>query len=182
MSVLSDLAIWLVNGILYLVWLVVDNALLLAAIPLLSAMIWQAPEAQRAWAGAASALALAGMVIVPVPATAMTLLMAAAGLIAYRLEKFNKPASLWTMVRGIALYGMVCVGFGLFRRLFLPSVTAADPAIQQGLGYLSTLASLSLYILPIGYLALVSQSLFAHPPLQGTADDLIYRYRSRGKP
>lgn len=180
MNVILQIGLWFLNGLLAILWLIADNLLILATIPLLGVMIWIAPPEQRPWAGAAAGLSLLGMVAVPFPVPALTLLMAGAGVAGYYLEKFNKPTALWTMIRGVALYGLVALGYGIFRRFFLPTATL-DPTVQQGLGYLSIIASISLYIVPLGFLALVAQALFAHPPLQGTPEQMIYHYRARGK-
>lgn len=180
MEYIAQVAIWLVNGFLAVLWLIADNLLVLVTLPLLGWMIAIAPAEQRPWAASAAGLALAGIIILPFPASALTLIMTIAGIAGYYLEKFNKPTALWTMIRGIALYGMVCIGFGIFRRFFYPSALD-DPALQQGLVYLNVIASISLYIVPLGFLALVAQGLFAHPPLRGTADEMIYQFRSRGK-
>lgn len=180
MNAIVLFALWIINGLLAVLWLLVDNLALLACLPLLGWLVWRAPREQRPWAGAAAVLALAGAAVTPLPAAPLTLLMGFAGVAGYYLERFNKPASMWTMIRGLALYGMVCLGYGIFRRFLIPNA-ASDPALQQGIGYLSAIASIAHYILPLGYLVLVAQSLFAHPPLQETADGMIYRYRSRGK-
>ena len=180
MNTLSLIGLWILNGFLALIWIMVDNLALLASIPLLGWLILTTPAEQKPWAIGAAILALAGAAVTPLPAAPLTLLMALAGLAAYSLERFNKPASLWTEIRGLALYGLVCLGYGAFRHFLLPN--NPDPVLNQGLGYLSAIASVALYILPLGYLGMVAQSLFAHPPLQESADGMIYRYRSRGKP
>ncbi|RCK72775.1 MAG: hypothetical protein ANABAC_1309 [Anaerolineae bacterium] len=175
------IGLWILNGLLAILWLMVDNLILLACLPVLGWLVIIAPQEQRPWAGGAAGLGLAGAAVTPLPAAPLTLLIALTGMAGYYLERFNKRASVWTTIRGLALYGLVCLGYGIFRRWFLPSATA-DPMLSQGLGYLSAIASIALYILPLGFMALVAQSLFAHPPLQEAADDMIYRYRSRGKP
>ncbi len=181
MHTLALIGLWILNGLFAILWLMVDNLILLSCLPVMAWLILTAPQEQRPWAAAASGIGLMGAVVVPLPAAPLTLLIALAGMAGYHLERFNKRSSLWTTIRGLALYGLVCLGYGIFRRWLLPA-TVTDPLLGQGMGYLSAIASIALYILPLGFLALVAQSLFAHPPLQEAADDMIYRYRSRGKP
>jgi len=179
MNAITLFALWVLNGLLAILWLMVDNLALLVTVPLLGWLIVNAPKEQRYYAAASAIFALAGAAVTPLPAALLTLAMALVGVAGYYLERFNKPASLWTMIRGLALYGLVCVGYGIYRTLLIP--TTSDPMLAQGMTYLSIIISIALYILPVGYLVLVAQSLFAHPPLQETADGMIYRYRSRGK-
>lgn len=179
MNAIILFGLWVLNGLLAILWLLVDNLVVLGCVPLLGWLVVTAPREQRYYAIAAAGLSLAGAAVTPLPAAPLTLAMAMVGTAGYYLERFNKPASLWTMIRGLSLYGLVCIGYAIYRAYLLPS--ASDPMLTQGMTYLTIIISIALYILPVGYLVLVAQSLFAHPPLQETADGMIYRYRSRGK-
>jgi len=83
-------------------------------------------------------------------------------------------------VRSLGLYALVGLGYAGYRQLLLPAMN--DPALAQGQAYISAIASIALYLLPLGYLALLAQGLLVHPPVDGRADEIIFRYRSRGKP
>jgi len=172
--------LWLVNGVLALFWLVVEYRWAVALLPALGYMVLHAPKGQRPWTLGVALLALLAGIVAPFPVALLLLVMTLSGLVAVRLERLNPQNTHWTLVRGLGLYSLAGLGFAAYRALLLPALT--DPALQQGQAYLSALASIALYLLPLGYLALLAQGLLVHPPLEGEADDLLYRFRSRGKP
>jgi hypothetical protein len=53
--------------------------------------------------------------------------------------------------------------------------------MSQGAGYLNALIGIGMYVIPLGWLAMLTQSIWAHPPAQGTPDALITTIRTRGK-
>jgi hypothetical protein len=107
------------------------------------------------------------------------LVMASAGLLATRLEQFNSAAARWNTVRGLALYSLVGLGFTVYQDLVAHSTESS--LLMQGQVYLSTIAAFAMYLIPLGYLALLAQTLWAHPPVPGKPADLIHTIRSRGK-
>ncbi len=172
--------LWIANGVLALVWLLVEHIWVILLVPALTLMVTKAEEPQRPWALAASGLALLASLLAPFPTALLLLLMVGTGLGAVRLERISPQNTHWTVIRGLALYSLVGLGYAAYRAWLVPAMS--DPALLQGQVYLSAIASIALYVFPLGYLVLLAQSLFAHPPIQGQADELIYRYRSRGKP
>ena len=69
----------------------------------------------------------------------------------------------------------------MYRNFGLGSSIASDPMMSQGAGYLNALIGISMYVIPLGWLAMLTQSIWAHPPAQGTPDALITAIRTRGK-
>ncbi|NCP88463.1 MAG: hypothetical protein CO094_01150 [Anaerolineae bacterium CG_4_9_14_3_um_filter_57_17] len=169
---------WLVNGLLGALWLLVDNLLPLALVAVLVVAIYFSPPTQRNWLLGVGGLALFAGVFAPFPVALMLIVMAASGLTAAYLDKFSPEATYWTMVRGLALYALVGFGVALYKTL-LPSMT--DPLLNSGQVYLAAITSVALYLLPVGYLALLAQGIFAHPPTGMSPEDMIFKYRSRGK-
>ncbi len=174
--------LWIANGFLALLWLTVDHLWVLLLAGALGYAVLQAPAGQQAWTLGVAVLSLAAGVVAPFPVALLLLVMTLAGLVAKRLERLNPQNTHWTLVRGLGLYSLLALGYAVYRDLLLPAVVMSDPALQQGQVYLSALASIALYLFPLGVLALMLQGLFVHPPVAGEADDILFRYRSRGKP
>lgn len=172
--------LWVANGVLALLWLVVENLWVLLLVPVLARAVVEAPDTQRPWALGTAGLALLAGVLSPSPVAPLLLVMAAAGLAAKRMERISPQNTHWTLVRGLALYSLIGLGYTAYRAWFVPAMS--DPSLLQGQVYLSAIASIALYVFPLGYLALLAQGLFAHPPVSEQADELVFRYRSRGKP
>jgi hypothetical protein len=172
--------VWIANGFLVLVWLAVDHLWVVLLVPLLGYAVLRAPEGQRSWTLAVALLSLLAGVAAPFPVALLLGIMVLAGLAAARIERLNPQNTHWTMVRGLALYALVGLGFSAYRTWLLPALD--DPALVQGQAYLSAIASIALYLFPLGYLALLAQGLFVHPPVQGEADEILFTFRSRRKP
>lgn len=172
--------LWIANGALALLWLLVDHLWVVLLVPVLGYAVLQAPGNQRSWTLVVALLALVAGAVSPFPVALLLAVMTLSGLLAVRLEKINPQNTHWTLVRGLGLYSLVGLGFTAYRTWLVPAMS--DPALVQGQVYLSAIASIALYLLPLGYLALLAQSLFVHPPVQNEADDIIYHFRSRGKP
>jgi len=173
--------LWLANGVLALVWLALDHLWVVLLVPALGYAVLRAPENQRTWTLGVAALSLAAGAAAPFPVAPFLLVITLAGLLAARVEKVNPQNTHWTLVRGLGLYSLVGLGYTAYRA-FLASAVMSDPALQQGQAYLLAVAGIALYLFPLGVVALVAQGLFVHPAVQGEADEMIYRFRSRGKP
>ncbi len=173
--------IWTINGFLAIAYYALDHleTVLLAAAALLFA-IWTAQE-QRTWAAASGMLAILASLFAPAPVPLFLLLMSLAGWAGHWLEQYNKPANHWNTIRGQALYALAGLGFALYRNFGLGSSLANDPMMSQGAGYLNALIGISMYIIPLGWIAMLTQSIWAHPPAQGTPDAMITTIRTRGK-
>jgi hypothetical protein len=109
----------------------------------------------------------------------LMLVMAVAGGLASYLERFNASAVHWNTLRGLALYSLAGLGFTAFQDLM--SRTESSLLLQQGQAYLSAIAAFAMYLIPLGFLALLAQTLLAHPPVSGSPAELIHTIRSRGK-
>lgn len=172
--------LWMANGVLALLWLVVDHLWVVLLIPALGYTVLQAPGNQRLWTLAVALLSLLAGAVAPQPVAILLLVIALAGIVAVRLEKLNPQNTHWTLVRGLGLYSLIGLGYTAYRTWFVPAMS--DPTLVQGQGYLSAIAGIALYLFPVGVLAMMLQGLFVHPPVQGGADEIIYHFRSRGKP
>jgi len=172
--------LWLLNGLLFLFWLLVENTPVLL---LLTGLIWLTATdtpAQRGWTGAAGALILLGAVLAPAPTSLLAAAMAGVGIAAVRLERFNASEIRWTVTRGLAIYGLMGLAYAAYRHLLIPFM-AADPSLAQGQNYLGILTTIGLYVIPVGFLVLIVQRIWAHPPLGSSTDEMLYLYRARGK-
>jgi hypothetical protein len=170
---------YLLNGFLTLLWLVVDHLVLVL---LLAPLVWlshSSPDEQRPWCLGASLLAMLAGAVAPAPVPLMLLVMAASGALVSRLERFNTLSARWNTLRGLALYSLAGLGATLYQDLAREN--AATGLLAQGEIYLSTIAAFAMYLIPLGFLALLAQTLWAHPPVPGKPADLIHTIRSRGK-
>ena len=170
---------YLLNGFLALLWLLVDHILQVALVAPLVWLSYTSPDEQRPWSLASSLFAILAGAMAPAPVPLLLLVMAIAGLLATRLEQFNSVAARWNTVRGLALYSLAGLGFTIYQDL--SHLSAGSPVLAQGQVYLSTIAAFAMYLIPLGYLALLAQTLWAHPPVPGKPADLIHTIRSRGK-
>lgn len=172
--------LWIANGVLALLWLVVDHLWVVLLVPVLGYAVVQAPDNQRLWTLGVALLSLVAGAVAPFPVALLLLVITLAGVVAVRLEKVSPQNTHWTLVRGLGLYSLIGLGYTAYRTWLMPAMS--DPALVQGQVYLSAIASIALYLFPVGVLALLVQGLFVHPPVQGDADEIIYHFRSRGKP
>jgi len=170
---------YLLNGFLALLWLLADHILLALLITPLAWQCYTAPNEQRSWAFASSGIAVLASAVAPSPVPLLILVMAAAGLLATRLEQFNAAAARWNTVRGVALYGLAGLAFTLYQG-FAAQATESS-LLMQGQVYLSAIAAFAMYLIPLGFLVLLAQTLWAHPPVPGKPAEMIHIIRSRGK-
>jgi hypothetical protein len=170
---------YLLNGFLALLWLLADHILLALLIPPLVWLSYTSPNEQRPWSLVSGVLAILASAVAPTPVPLLMLVMITAGLLATRLEQFNIATARWNTVRGLALYSLVGLGFTVYQDL--TQASTGSPLLAQGQVYLSTIAGFAMYLIPLGYLALLAQTLWAHPPVPGKPTDVIQTIRSRGK-
>jgi len=171
--------IWLLNGILTLAYLMVEHiAAALLAIPLYW-LISTTEKAQRPWMMGASALALAGAMFGSLAVGLWLLVMASASVMTIRLEKFNPDTLRWRVAGGIAAYSLIGLGAAIYK-LLAPSMMS-DSFFAQGQVYLSTIVGVATIIAPVGFLGMLAQAVWAHPPLEGTPEDMYSQIRTRGR-
>jgi hypothetical protein len=180
-SSLTEYLIWIVNGFLAILYSLVDHITALSFSIAMVAFIVTAPREQRSWAMGAGILSIGASLLAPNPVPLFLLIMIGGGWVAVSLEQFNRPAQRWNVIRGIALYALAGVGFMLYRNLGIGDSVMADPMMVQGAGYLNALIGVAMYVIPLGYLAVLAQAIWAHPPTLGTPADLVTKVRTRGR-
>ena len=176
----TERLIWTMNGLLAILYSLIDHLTALAFALVVAAFVITTPREQRAWAIGAGILSIAASLMAPSPVPLFLLVMILGGWAAVMLEQYNRPAQRWNVIRGLALYALAGVGFTLYRNLGLGESVLADPMMAQGAGYLNAIIGIAMYVIPLGFLAMAAQSVWAHPPAPGTPSDLITKVRTRG--
>jgi len=182
MSPTLEFLIWVVNGVLVIFFKSIDSLLSIALLVSLGTFVWFSPDEQRSWAVGAGVLSVVTSVIAPPPVPLFLLVMSFGGWIAFFLEKYNQPAMRWNIIRGMSLYAVAGLGFAGYKGLGLGDLAASDPQMAQGAIYLNAIIGIAMYVIPLGFLAMLAQSIWAHPPIPGgQPDQIIGTIRSRGK-
>ena len=183
---------WMVNGLLAVAYTLIDHG---AAVLLLPALAWlgaTAPREHRPWVAAAAVMSVLAGLVVPAPVPVLLAAMAWAGAVAVRLDRFNPTGLRWRVNGGLALYALAALGFAVYAsytsrldpRTWAGVVASGEAAsvVAQGRSFLNTIAVWGLWvILPLGYLALLLQGIFVHPPSPGAPADIIHAVRARGR-
>lgn len=174
--------IWLLNGLLALVYSMAGQWISILLIAPLVWLAYRGPVEHRPWLIGAGGLSLLASTLAPMPAPALLLLMAVAGAIALLIERFNPAALHWRITSGLALYALAGLGFAGFQ-LYLERWASSSLLLAQGQNYFSILAGIAMYGIPIGYLALLAQALLVHPPIPGSGrpEQLINNLRARNE-
>jgi hypothetical protein len=184
--------IWFLNGLLAVLYTLLDNGLILL---LFFPLIWLALTAvdeQRLWVAAMGALVVITAFVVPAPIPLILVVMSWAGAIAIRTDHFNPIALRWRVNGSLALYALTAIGFTAYAayasRLSLDTWSSvvssgeASSVISQGRSFLNTIAIWGLWIImPVGYLAILLQDVFVHPPTPKTPAEMIHTVRARGR-
>lgn len=181
MNNILERLLWILNGFLIVVYTAVGN--LHAIVIAVSSIFFVAstPNEQKAWAMGAAFMALVGALIAPAPVPVFLLLMSLGGWVGLYLEQYNRMAQRWNIIRGQALYALAGLGYSLYRIFGLGSAMSSDPMMMQGAGYLNGLIGIAMYVIPIGFLAWLAQSIWAHPPAPAAPEELINTVRMRKK-
>ena len=185
--------VWLANGLLAVIYVALSRVFILLLVFPLAYLVGWAPAEHRPWIVAAGVLALAAAAFVPPPVPLLLTLLASAGALAVRLDHFNPKALRWRASGGLALYALAGLGFSGYAaytsridsNAWAGLVAGGEAAaiVGQGRAFLSTLAVWGLWvILPVGYLALLLQSIFVHPPTSASPAAMIHAVRGRGFP
>ena len=171
---------WVVNGFLVIVFFLADHLASILLLPAAGAFVFITPAAQRAWALGASGLALAASLFAPAPVPVFLVVVALVSAAALSLEHYNRPAAHWNIVRSVSLYSLAGLGFALWRGLRIMDTIQADSMMVQGATYLNAIIGIAMYVIPLGIVALLVQSVLAHPPV-GKPEDILTQIRTRGK-
>jgi len=187
---LLDPLIWLINGVLVIVYVLVDHLPLVACLPGLAWMVVSSPVEQRTWAFVVGSIVLSATALVPPPVPLILLAMICVGLFAVWLDRFGPSALRWRVMGGLALYSLTALGFTAYAAYVSrldPDIWAgvlaqgeAASVVSQGRAFLTTIAVWGLWIiLPLGYLGMLVQGMLVHPPLKAAPSDLLFAIRSR---
>jgi len=173
---------WLVNGILALIYLIVEQALLLLLLPPLGWLALTGPEEQRIWTTTAGILTLLTAGLAPSPVPFWLLVMAIAGSAAAWAERFDPRTLRWRVTQGLSLYSLAGIGF-MFYQEFGPLRGAGNTGalMSQGESYLNAIIAVAMYVIPLGFLAMLAQAVWAHAPLGKKPEEIIRDVRARGK-
>jgi len=180
MTSLLNALIWIANGLLVLAFFLVDHLATVLLLPAAAAFLWIMPAPQRGWALGTSLLAIAASLIAPSPVPVFLGAVALVSAAALYLEHYNRPAVLWNIVRSVSGYSLVGLGYTFWHGLHVTDSIQSDPLTTQGATYLNAIISIAMYVIPLGIMVLLVQSVLAHPPV-GKPDDLINQVRTRGK-
>ena len=182
MSPAVERLIWTLNGLLVALFSIADHLPTLILLLSSGAFLWLSPNEQRSWAMGAGVLAVVASGIAPSPAPIFLLVMSLGGWVALYLENYNRPALRWNIIRGISLYAVASLGFTLYRGAGMAQTMASDPQMAQGGVYINSLVGIVMYAIPLGFLVMLAQSIWAHPPAPGGRPaQLIGTIRTRGK-
>lgn len=182
MSSFVERLFWILNGLLVIVYSSADRLLALLLLASLAAFVWFSPNEQRGWSIGMAALAFAAGVVAPAPVPAALLMMSIISWVALTLEKYNRSALRWSTIKGISIYALAGLGYAAYKGLELGASFAADPQMAQGAVYLNTLIGIGMYVGPFGFVAMLAQAIWAHPPIPGgSPENIIGTIRSRGK-
>lgn len=192
--------IWELNGLLALLYAAWGHGALLVTAGACGWLLWGLPEggreagaSQRPWLLGVGVLACLAAGLAPAPVPALLAVMAAAGSLAVRADRFNPDALRWRIVGGLALYAVAALAYLGYGR-YLAGLDAAawaeaiggqgeaQAALAQGRAFVNTLATWGLWlILPLGYFSLLAQGVLVHPPLPARPQETITAVRTRGQ-
>jgi hypothetical protein len=184
--------IWFINGLLTVLYTLLDNVLILVLFPPLIWLAISAVSEQRPWVAAMGVLVVITAFVVPAPIPLILVVMSWAGAIAIRTDRFNPIALRWRVNGSLAIYALTAIGFTAYAayasRLSLDTWSSvvssgdASSVISQGRSFLNTIAIWGLWIImPVGYLAILLQGVFVHPPTPKTPAEMIHTVRARGR-
>ncbi len=180
MTGLLNVLTWIINGFLVSLFFLMDRLPSVLLVPAATWFVMFTPAAQRGWAIGASVLAMAASLVAPPPVPIFLAVIALASVVALTLEHYNRPAALWNIVRSVSLYSLAGLGYTLWRSLGVSDSIQGDAMTSEGVTYLNAIIAIAMYVIPLGIVALLAQSVLAHPPV-GRPDQIITTVRTRGK-
>jgi hypothetical protein len=181
MNPLLERLLWTLNGLIALFFFALDHSAAILTAVSAAFFVSSAPAEQKAWTTGAGLLAVAAALLAPAPVPLFLLVMSCAGWAGTFLEQYNKISQRWNVARGMALYALAGLGYSAYRNLGLGETAASDPMMTQGANYLNALVGIAMYVIPIGFLAWLAQSIWAHPPAPAAPEQFISNVRTRGR-
>ena len=172
---------WAINGFLVIIYLAVEHVATILLFGSAAAFVAYTPKEQRAWATGSSALAITSSLIGSFPVPLFLLVISLAGWAGQWLEQYNKPSQRWNTIRAQALYSLAGLGYTAYQNLGWANALTSDPSMAQGAGYINTILAIAMYVMPLGFLVMLAQSIWAHPPAPGKPHEIITAVRTRGK-
>jgi hypothetical protein len=180
---LPNWVVWPVNGFLAVLYTLLDR---IFTVLLLGVLIWIFVK-MSAWVGerysarmragylAACAVSLAASLLVgsPVPFMLAVMAIVTLGALLLKLEKLQPSNVVWSFIRGMILYSLAGLGFLLMNNyLQNPSAASSTSAmfLLQGQNYLGLLSGVVLYLMPVGYLAILLKDLLLGKPVGNPVD------------
>ena len=172
--------VWVLNGFLVVVYLLLEHWQTLLLIPCLGFLALRGPVEHQRWAYGIAILAATVSLFTPQPTPALLLVMAFAACIALAFEPFNPAALHWRSLSGLALYALVGIGVTAFQA-YVNSAAVDMLMLSQGQMYIGVMGAIGLYGVPLGFLALLAQNVFVHPPIPGGSrpEQLVNSLRAR---
>ncbi len=176
--------VWVLNGLLGLVWLGLDNLALALLIPLLAWLYrlvgerLQEAQARRMRQALlpVGGLGLAAVLFAPSPAPYLLAGLAAVGCFVVRVDNYRPDESAWETIQNLLLYALV--GLGARVLLWAMDAQPADSLIA-GVNYLAVLTGFALWGMPVAQAGLLIKNLLAHAPTGAAPASVIERARER---
>ena len=182
MSQLWLYIVYVINGFLMVVYYTVEHVATLLLLFSTTSFAVIAPKEQRSWSAASAILAILTSMAAPFPVPLALLAISAVGWIGQWLERFNQPAQSWSTVRAQAVYAILGIAYTAYSDLGGASLLTSNPDTAQAGPYINTILSIALLAFPVGFIAMLVQSLWAHPPTPGGSPvEMISTIRTRGK-
>jgi hypothetical protein len=195
-TALRTFAIWEANAVLalaYMAWEHLAALLTLAAfVPLLRG-VPESQAQQRPWISGVGALAILAALLSPAPMPVIMTVLAVAAALAVRLDGYGPDGLRWRVTAGLALYALAALAY-LAYGWYLDGQDAvawakalggqgeAQTTLAQGRAFVETLARWGLWlIVPLGFLSMLVQGLFVHPPAPQRPEELVSTIRTRGQ-
>jgi len=175
--------VWVLNGLLAVVYVAVEHLAVVALVPLLALLYGQmgalaAAQAQRLRAVlvGAGALAILSALLAPQPAPYLTAGLTGVGALAVRLERYRPDETAWEVIQNLILYALVGLGA---RVLTWVLEHQTDGLFAGGVNYLAVLVGFALWGMPVAQGALLLKNLLAHAPTGGDPRTILTRARER---
>lgn len=151
----------------------------------------QAPPEQRFWWLALLILGTLAAALATSPEKYLLTGMVLFGAISAHLERFSPETFRWRIFAGLILYAATVLGYDIYIS-FLNNAQATawaqslynngyqDPMLQQGISLINAMRVWGLWVfMPLGYVALLTQTLVAHPPSVQAPGQIIKTIRTR---